>query len=255
MKIEPLRTKASLWAGAGVLAMAGVATSLAATGAVSNSAPEEPEQPVGFISAVQPQVEPQEFEPLQDEALEPAPNEPGMESDDDVNGEVEALVLGVPEDSPACENNGCGEVENAGGVTLHLPQPAVDGINRAAENRANAGQDEDDEGSEEEEPIEPAEEEDEGDETSEDRVNGVPADSPACEKHGCSEVETPGGVTVNVPQPAADGMARAAENRANAGNKGDDDGEDGEDGEEEPVETASASNGKGGPPAGKGPNR
>lgn len=254
MNLDALQSKAALWAGAGILAVAGGATALAASGAVQDSSPEEPESSVGYISSIQAQIEPQPFEPL----LEPEPNGPEPSTDPENGdetgaGEVEALVLGVPEDSPACENNGCGEVENAGGVTLHLPQPAVDGINRAAENRANAGHDEGDE----EEPVEPAEEEDGGDKPSEDRVLGVPADSPACEIHGCSEVETPGGVTVNVPQPAADGMARAAENRANAGNKaGDDEG----DGDEEPVETASASVGKGkpdwaGPPAGKGPNR
>lgn len=255
MNLDVLQSKAALWASAGILAVAGGATALAASGAVQNSSPEEPQAPVGYISSVQAEIEPQAFEPLAEPQLEPEPNEPEPAADPENGdetggGEVEALVLGVPEDSPACENVGCGEVENAGGVTLHLPQPAVDGINRAAENRANAGQDE---GEEEESPEPAADEEDEG--TSEDRVLGVPADSPACEKLGCSEVETPGGVTVNVPQPAADGMARAAENRANAGNNG---GDDGEDGEEEPVETTSTSSGKpdwAGPPAGKGPNR
>jgi hypothetical protein len=53
-------------------------------------------------------------------------------------GPAEDTVRGVPQDSPACENVGCGEVTNAGGVNLHLPQPAVDGIDRAREHREAA---------------------------------------------------------------------------------------------------------------------
>ena len=247
MNLDLMRSRTALWAGAGVLAMAGAATSFAAAGTGATESPEEPSSTVAVISALQAQLEPQAFEPLQEEVI--APEASGEIPAETENGDVEALVLGVPEDSPACENNGCDEVVNAGDVTLHLPQPAVDGINRAAENRAAA---QEDDGSEEpEEPVAPG---DDAEAADEDAVRGVPADSPACEKHGCSEVETPGGVTVNVPQPAADGMARAEENRANAGNKGDDEGGD------DSADTASTSASKGkpdwaGPPAGKGPNR
>lgn len=263
---ELIRSRAALGTGGAILAVAGVATSFAAAG----DAPE-PEQPIGVVSDLQAgTLEPQAFDPLSGATsdLTPEPNDGLLEEeptpddgpgDDEGAGESEALVLGVPEGSPACDNVGCGEVENAGGVTLRLPQPAVDGINRAAENRA-AAQGDDDEPIDEpvdEEPLdeEPTPEADDGGETV---VRGVPDGTPACEIHGCSQVETPGGVTVNVPQPAADGMARAEENRARAGNSnggGDDDG-----GEGEPAAT-SPSNGNGGkpdwagPPAGRGPNR
>ena len=263
--LESIRSRAALGAGGAILAVAGVATSFAAAGGTT-----EPEQPLGVVSAVEADaLEPQAFDPLADETsdLTPEPNDglaeeeptPGDRSgnpDDEGSGDDEARVLGVPEDSPACDNVGCGEVENAGGVTLHLPQPAVDGINRAAENRAAA------QGDDEEEPLdepideEPIDDEPVPDAADEDEtvVRGVPEGTPACEIHGCSQVETPGGVTVNVPQPAADGMARAGENRANAGNRG---GEDDDDADA----AASTSNGEGGrpdwagPPAGRGPNR
>ncbi len=246
--IDPIRSKAALWAGAGFLAIAGVATSFAAAGTNSNEIPVESEPAIGLISAVQPQLEPESFEALAEPPLEPEANEPEV---GDGTSE-EALVLGVPQDSPACENNGCGEVTNSGGVTLHLPQPAVDGINRAAENRAAAqgnGIDEDDD---------PVEATNDAEDSSEDAVRGVPADSPACEKHGCEEVETPGGVTVNVPQPAADGMAKARANREAAQGKGS--GDDGSEPDDTQQLNASGGNGNGkpdgaGPPAGKGKNR
>jgi hypothetical protein len=138
---------------------------------------------------------------------------------DEPGAQTEA-VRGVPEDSPACENPGCGEVENAGGVTLHLPQPAADGITRAAENREaarNKGEDEEDGGGD---PAAQASGAEEDEESPEDTVRGVPEESPACEKLGCGEVTNPGGVTLHLPQPAVDGMNRAAENRAAAHDKG-----------------------------------
>lgn len=47
--------------------------------------------------------------------------------------------------------------------------------------------------------------------------HGVPVDSPACEKHGCSdEVEVPGGHSLNLPDPAVEGMEGAAEHRSDA---------------------------------------
>ncbi len=46
---------------------------------------------------------------------------------------------------------------------------------------------------------------------------GVPADSPACENNGCSpDVEVPGGHSLNLPDPAAEGIAGAADNAADA---------------------------------------
>jgi hypothetical protein len=255
---EVMRSKAALWAGAGALALAGVATSLAAAGGGANE-PAADQPVVGVISAALAQNEPVAFEAQQEDAPVPEPNEP---SDGDSgtgagggHGASEALVRGIPnEDSPACANNGCGEVENAGGVTLHLPQPAVDGINRAAENRASAGNGDDEDVPQEAEVG--ATEEDSA-------VRGVPDDSPACEKHGCEQVETPGGVTVNVPKPAADGMAGAKENRENAGKKGN--GSDGGGADDDPdnvLQSTSGSPGQSGgkpdwagPPPGKGPNR
>jgi len=247
--IDPIRSKAALWAGAGFLAIAGVATSFAAAGTNSNEIPVESEPAIGLISAVQPQLEPESFEALAEPPLEPEANEPEV---GDGTSE-EALVLGVPQDSPACENNGCGEVTNAGDVTLYLPQPAVDGINRAAENRAAARENGN---NEDEEAVEAAEGEDS--EAGDDAVRGVPADSPACEKHGCEEVETPGDVTVNVPQPAADGMAKARANREAA--QGNGSGDDGSEPDDTQQLNASGGNGNGkpdgaGPPAGKGKNR
>jgi len=57
MQLDLLRSKAALWAGAGALAMAGAATTFAASGALTEP-PETNEPPAGFISAVQPQIEP-----------------------------------------------------------------------------------------------------------------------------------------------------------------------------------------------------
>lgn len=195
-----VRTKAAFWTGAGAIALLGAATTLAATG--GDSQDEAPPEDTSAVVL----------------ALEPMLAEEANEEEGNGDEGEEATVRGVPEDSPACENVGCGEVENAGGVTLHLPQPAVDGITRAAENREAArnrdGGEEEDEGGD---GVEEAAEEDE--ESSEDSVRGVPEDSPACENVGCGEVENAGGVTLHLPQPAVDGINRAAENRAAAQEK------------------------------------
>lgn len=125
-----LRTRAAFWAGAGILAMAGAATSLAAVGlsqaedetpAVTPPAPAEAKLPA---TVVEPLAGALEAEATAGDDEKPVADAPA--------------IRGVPEDSPACDNVGCGEVTNPGGVTLHLPQPAVDGMNRAADNRAAA---------------------------------------------------------------------------------------------------------------------
>ncbi|MBE0611831.1 MAG: hypothetical protein IH609_20795 [Dehalococcoidia bacterium] len=207
-----LRTRAAFWAGAGILAMAGAATSLAAAGLNQPEEDAPAETPPSLVEAEQSAA-------ADTQLLDGSPPEEGIAGDSEAAVTEESAVRGVPEDSPACENVGCGEVENAGGVTLHLPQPAVDGITRAAENREaarNKGEDEEDGGEE------PAADEAvaEGDEEStEDTVRGVPEDSPACENVGCGEVTNPGGVTLHLPQPAVDGMNKAAENRAAAHDK------------------------------------
>ena len=207
-----LRTRAAFWAGAGILAMAGAATSLAAAGLNQPEEDAPSEAPPSLVAAEQPAPA--------DASLDGAPPAEGTGGDAEAAVADGSAVRGVPEDSPACENVGCGEVENAGGVTLHLPQPAVDGITRAAENREaarNKGEDEEDEG---EEPAADEAPVDEGSEAStEDAVRGVPEDSPACENVGCGEVTNPGGVTLHLPQPAVDGMNKAAENRAAAHDK------------------------------------
>jgi hypothetical protein len=63
---------------------------------------------------------------------------------DDLNGDDEngddSGISGVPEDSPACENNGCAIVETPDGVSKNLPLPAVEGITRAKEQREQAQQ-------------------------------------------------------------------------------------------------------------------
>lgn len=208
--IETLRSRAALWTGAGILALAGVATSLAAAG-TNSTMTEESEPAFGLVSAIQSQLEPEAFVALALEQLAPVANQPANGNGDS----EESLVLGVSQESPACENNGCAEVENAGGVTLHLPQPAVDGIIRAAENRAAAQENGNDV-------------EDLDIEEAEDADGGVPADSPACDNVGCAEAETPGGVNLNLPQPAADGMDRAkayreaAQGNGNGNGNGDD---------------------------------
>ncbi len=205
------RTRAAFWAGAGILAMAGAATSLAAAGlsqaedetpAVTPPAPAEAKLPA---TAVEPLAGALEAEATAGEDETPVADTPA--------------IRGVPEDSPACDNIGCGDVTNPGGVTLHLPQPAVDGITRAAEKREAArdkGEDEED-GGVEPGPDEAAAGEDKGPKA--DTVRGVRDDSPACDKAGCGEVTNPGGVTLHLPQPAVDGMNRAAENRAAAHDK------------------------------------
>ncbi len=203
-----LRTRAAFWAGAGILALAGAATSLAASGLTQPEDDAPAETPAPLVAAEQPAPA--------DTSLDGAP---AAEGSGDVDAAVpdESAVRGVPEDSPACENVGCGEVENAGGVTLHLPQPAVDGITRAAEHREAArdkGEDAEDGGAEPA-PAEAAADAGE-EESQEDTVRGVPEDSPACENAGCGEVTNPGGVTLHLPQPAVDGMNKAAENRAAA---------------------------------------
>lgn len=202
-----LRTRAAFWAGAGILAMAGAATSFAAAGLGASSSEDPPPDDTGVLALVQ------------ETAPQAEGDTPGGGTEELVDVQVEA-VLGVPEDSPACENVGCGEVENAGGVTLHLPQPAVDGITRVAEKREaarNKGEDEEDEG---EEPAADEAVAEGGEESTEDTVRGVPEDSPACENVGCGEVDNASGVTLHLPQPAVDGMNRAAENRAAAQDKG-----------------------------------
>lgn len=45
---------------------------------------------------------------------------------------------------------------------------------------------------------------------------GVPADSPACEQVGCRTVDTPDGLSLNLPEPAADGIEQAADHAADA---------------------------------------
>jgi len=120
-----LRKRAALWAGAGILGLAGAATSFAAAGLGSSSSDAPPPDGTG-VQALAQESEPQT-----------EGDTPGGGTEESVDVQAET-VLGVPEDSPACENVGCGEVVNAGGVTLHLPQPAVDGINKAAEHRAAA---------------------------------------------------------------------------------------------------------------------
>lgn len=208
-----LRTRAAFWAGAGILAMAGAATSLAAAGLNQPEDDEPADTPPSLVQAEQPA-------PADTSLTDDPPPAEGTNGDTETAVADESAVLGVPEDSPACENVGCGEVENAGGVTLHLPQPAVDGITRAAENREtarNKGEDEEDEGEEPAADEAPVDESDE--ESTEDAVRGVPEDSPACENVGCGEVTNPGGVTLHLPQPAVDGMNKAAENRAAAQDK------------------------------------
>lgn len=206
-----LRARAAFWAGAGILALAGAATSLAAAGLTQPEDDAPAGTPASLVAAEQPAPA--------DATLDGAPVAEGSGGDVDAAVPGESAVRGVPEDSPACENVGCGEVENAGGVTLHLPPPAVDGITRATEHREaarNKGEDADDGG---DEPA-PAEAPAEGQgEPEEDTVRGVPEDSPACDNAGCGEVTNPGGVTLHLPQPAVDGMNKAAENRAAAHDK------------------------------------
>lgn len=120
-----LRNRTALWAGAGILGLAGAATSFAAAGLGASSSEDAPLDDTGVLALVQ------------ETAPQAEGDTPGGGTEELVDVQVEA-VLGVPEDSPACENVGCGEVTNPGGVTLHLPQPAVDGMNKAAENRAAA---------------------------------------------------------------------------------------------------------------------
>jgi hypothetical protein len=206
-----LRTRAAFWAGAGILAMAGAATSLAAAGLNQPEEEAPAETPPSLVAAG--------LRAPADLSFDGAPPDGEISGSTDAAVAEESAVRGVPEDSPACENVGCGEVENAGGVTLHLPQPAVDGMTRAAKNREaarNKGEDEED-GDEEPAADEAAAGEDE--ESTEDTVRGVPQDSPACENVGCGEVTNPGGVTLHLPQPAVDGMNKAAENRAAARDK------------------------------------
>lgn len=204
-----LRKNAALWAAAGVFGLAGAATSLAAAGFGS---PSNDDPPPGTAER---QVLSQEAEPQLD-------GEPRVEGDEQVPATDETsaqadAVLGVPEDSPACDNVGCGEVENAGGLTLHLPQPAVDGINKAAEKREAARNKSEEDGAEEAPADEVAAE---ADEESTGTIRGLPEDSPACENVGCGEVTNAGGVTLHLPQPAVDGINRARENREAAQDKG-----------------------------------
>ena len=206
-----LRTRAAFWAGAGILAMTGAATSLAAAGLNQPEEEAPAETPPSLVAAGQPAPA--------DSSLDGAPPDGEISGGTDAAVAEEFAVRGVPEDSPACGNVGCGEVENAGGVALHLPQPAVDGITRAAENREaarNKGEDQEDGG---EEPAADEAVAGEDEESTEDTVRGVPEDSPACENVGCGEITNPGGVTLHLPQPAVDGMNKAADNRAAARDK------------------------------------
>lgn len=220
-----LRKHAVLWAGAGVLGIAGAATSFAATEFGSPS-PEEPPPAPAENQVMEQEAAPQAEGEPRDESQEqdPPAEDPRAQTD---------AVLGVPEDSPACENVGCGEVENAGGLTLHLPQPAVDGMNKAAENRDAARNKSQEEVTGEtggDEAVTDADEE-----PTEDTVRGVPEDSPACENVGCGEVTNAGGVTLHLPQPAVDGINRARDHREAAQDKG-----QGADASDEPGATSAA---------------
>jgi hypothetical protein len=213
-----LRKHAVLWAGAGVLGLAGAATSLAAAGLGPSSAEDSPPGPSEGQEPAQAAESRPEGEPGAGGAT------PAAASHEPASGT--AAVPGVPEGSPACENVGCGEVTNAGGVTLHLPQPAVDGITRAADHsldgQAHAGKKTGGTGEPVDEDTATVEEDGGGEEPATEEVRGVPGDSPACENVGCGEVTNAGGVTLHLPQPAVDGINRAREHREAAQDKGQD---------------------------------
>lgn len=204
-----LRKHAALWAAAGILGLVGAATSFAAAG-------------FGAPPSEQPSPGPVASQAVAGEPMPLAQDQPGGSSEGqaDPTGEPDAhaqAMPGVPQDSPACQNVGCGEVENAGGVALHLPQPAVDGITRAAVNR-EAAQNRGQQGtSDDPSAADTAATQDEG--PANDTVRGVPEDSPACENVGCGEVTNAGGVNLHLPQPAVDGINRAREHREAAQDK------------------------------------
>ena len=112
-----LRTKVIIGVGVGALAVFGAVGAFASTDTLrsnDNAANHVP----GDTIELPPQAQQQEEGVTQE-----------VEEDDD---------LGVPQDSPACERLGCDWVETGDGVMKYLPQPAVDGINRARENRERA---------------------------------------------------------------------------------------------------------------------
>jgi hypothetical protein len=112
-----LRTKVLIGIGVGALAVFGVVGAFASTDTFRGNETAANHMPGDTIEQLPPQAQQQE---------------------EDATQQVEENDLGVPEDSPACERLGCDWVETGDGVMKYLPQPAVDGINRARENRERA---------------------------------------------------------------------------------------------------------------------
>lgn len=111
-----IRTKVLVGVGVGALAVFGVVGAFASTDTFRGNETAANHLPGDTIEQLPPQAQQQE----------------------DATQQVEENDLGVPEDSPACQRLGCDWVETGDGVMKYLPQPAVDGINRARENRERA---------------------------------------------------------------------------------------------------------------------
>jgi hypothetical protein len=132
--------KIAIWGAGAVLALITAVGTFAASDTVQTAV-------TGSDDVVEDTLQIEEEEDANLEEEEDANNEEDadgtLEEDEDVNTEDEEDDLngddtGVPADSPACEQVGCGEVETPDGTVKNLPQPAVDGIEGAKENMAEA---------------------------------------------------------------------------------------------------------------------